>query len=303
MFRRRALIQHETGNLDMKLCSFRAMGRASYGAVTDRGIVDLGKRLPPATLRDLLASDDIERARALASDTPDIALDAVSYDPVIPNPDKIICVGLNYSDHLRETGRHGSAYPVLFARFAGSQVGHDQPMVKPRESDDFDYEGELAVIIGKDCRRVPEEDALDVVAGYACYNDGSVRDWQRHTHQIIAGKNFAETGAFGPWMVTADEIPDPSKLHLQTRLNGRVVQDATTDLLITSIPTLISYCSTMLPLCPGDVIVSGTPGGVGFKREPPLWLKEGDICEVEISGIGVLRNPVASDVGAVRGAV
>ncbi len=279
----------------MKLCSFQAQGRASYGLVTDAGIVDLGRRLEAPTLRDLLAADGLSKAAEFVSEPADYAFDDVAHDPVIPNPDKIICVGLNYSDHIKETGRGASEYPVLFARYSGSQIGHNRPMIKPLESDDFDYEGELAVIIGKECRRVPEAEALSVVAGYACYNDGSVRDWQRRTHQLLAGKVFADTGGFGPWMVTADEIPDPSKLHLQTRLNGQVMQDATTDLLITTIPELIAYCSTLLPLLPGDVIVSGTPGGVGFKRQPPVWLRDGDICEVEISGVGILRNSVAAE--------
>lgn len=271
------------------------MGKASYGLVTENGILDLGKRFRSKTLRELISSGEIETVRTFVSEPVDYSVESVVFDPVIPNPDKILCVGLNYQDHLKETGRTGTPYPVLFARFAGSQVGHDQPMMKPQESDEFDYEGELAVIIGRECRRVSEENALDVVAGYACYNDGSVRDWQRHTHQIIAGKIFAQTGSFGPWMVTADEIPDPSRLHLQTRLNGEVVQNATTDLLINTIPKLIAYCSTMLPLLPGDVIVSGTPGGVGAKRKPPLWLKDGDICEVEISSIGTLRNSVCDE--------
>lgn len=279
----------------MKLCSFHAGDRASYGLVTDAGIVDLGRRVEAPTLRDFLASGDMAKAAGFATEPADYAFDAVEHDPVIPNPDKIICVGLNYHDHVRETGREVTPNPVLFARYAGSQIGHGRPLVKPLESDDFDYEGELAVIIGKECRRVSEDDALSVVAGYACYNDGSVRDWQRHTSQFMPGKTFAGTGAFGPWMVTADEIPDPAGLHLVTRLNGEVVQDTTTDLLITSVQRLIAYCSTILPLLPGDVIVSGTPGGIGAKRTPPLWMKDGDLCEVEISGIGVLSNPVKAE--------
>lgn len=279
----------------MKLCSFTKDGRASYGIVTDAGIVDLGARLKPATLRDFLAADDMAAATALAAGPADYGFDDVQHDPVIPNPDKIICVGLNYHDHIQETGREETPNPVLFARYAGSQIGHNAALIKPLESDMFDYEGELAVIIGKECRRVSEEDALSVVAGYACYNDGSVRDWQKHTHQFMPGKTFFGTGAFGPWMVTADEIPDPFKLHLQTRLNGQVVQDTSTELLIASVTRLVSYCSTILPLLPGDVIVSGTPGGVGARRTPPLWMKEGDVCEVEISGIGILSNPVRAE--------
>ncbi|MBC7152192.1 MAG: fumarylacetoacetate hydrolase family protein [Rhizobium sp.] len=279
----------------MKLCSFIKDGRASYGLVTDAGIVDLGKRLPEPTLRDFLGSGDLARASALVGQPADYAFDAVEHAPVIPNPDKIICVGLNYHAHVQETGREETVNPVLFARYAGSQIGHGQALVKPLESIEFDYEGEVAVIIGKEGRRIPETEALAHVAGYACYNDASVRDWQKHTHQFMPGKTFANTGAFGPWMVTADEIPDPKALHLQTRLNGQVVQDTDVSLLITSIPRLIAYCSTILPLLPGDVIVSGTPGGVGARRNPPLWMRDGDICEVEISGIGTLSNPVKAE--------
>lgn len=280
----------------MKLCSFTKDGTASYGLVTEAGIVDLGRRFAAPTLRDFLAAGDLAAAAALAAEPADYAFDAVAHDPVIPNPDKIICVGLNYHDHIVETGREETPNPVLFARYAGSQIGHGAALVKPLESDQFDYEGELAVIIGKAGRRISEAEALAHVAGYACYNDASVRDWQKHTHQFMPGKTFAGTGAFGPWMVTADEIPDPAALHLQTRLNGQVVQDTDVSLLITSIPRLIAYCSTILPLLPGDVIVSGTPGGVGARRNPPLWMRDGDVCEVEISGIGTLSNPVANEV-------
>lgn len=280
----------------MKLTSYTANGRSSYGIVTDAGIVDLGARFPEAaTLRDFLAQDGVAKARDLASAKADVALETVAFEPVIPNPDKIICVGLNYHDHVQETGRTVTENPVLFARYAGSQIGHGQPLVKPLESDDFDYEGELAVVIGKRGRRISEADALDHVAGYSCYNDGSVRDWQRHTSQFMPGKTFAGTGAFGPWMVTTDEIPDPSALKLVTRLNGQVVQETTLDLMITSVPALIAYCSTILPLKPGDVIVSGTPGGVGAKRTPPLWMRPGDVAEVEITGIGTLSNPVVDE--------
>lgn len=279
----------------MKLCSFTADGRDSYGLVTEAGIVDLGARLSEPTLRDFLATGDMSRAEALAAQPADFDFDAVRHAPVIPNPDKIICVGLNYHTHVEETGRSETVNPVLFARYAGSQIGQGEALVKPLESDEFDYEGEVAVIIGKAGRRIPEAQALDHVAGYACYNDASVRDWQRHTHQFLPGKTFAGTGAFGPWMVTADEIPDPSRLHLTTRLNGQVVQDTGVDMLITPIPRLIAYCSTILPLLPGDVIVSGTPGGVGARRKPPLWMRDGDLCEVEVSGIGTLSNPVRTE--------
>ena len=280
----------------MKLCSFTKDGKASYGLVTDAGIVDLGARLAAPTLRDFLAAGDMSAASGLAAEPADFAFDEVTHDPVIPNPDKIICVGLNYHAHIAETGREETPNPVLFARYAGSQVGHDQPLIKPLESDKFDYEGEVAVIIGKQGRRISEADAMDHVAGYACYNDGSVRDWQKHTHQFMPGKTFAGTGGFGPWMTTADEIADHTTMRLQTRLNGETVQDTTLDMLVCSIPRLIAYCSTILPLLPGDVIVSGTPGGVGARRTPPLFMKDGDVCEVEVSGVGVLTNPVRAEV-------
>lgn len=279
----------------MKLCSFTTNGTASWGLVTPAGIVDLGKRGLAPDLRAFLAQGDLAPAAALASAAADHAFDAVQHLPVIPNPDKIICVGLNYHDHIQETGREETPNPVLFARYAGSQIGQGAPLVKPLESDMFDFEGELAVIIGREGRRISETDALSHVAGYACYNDGSVRDWQKHTHQFMPGKTFAGTGGFGPWMVTADEIPDPSRLHLQTRLNGQVVQDTDLTLMIASVPRLIAYCSTILPLLPGDVIVSGTPGGVGARRNPPLWMRDGDVCEVEISEIGTLSNPVKAE--------
>lgn len=279
----------------MKFCSYKVNNTSSFGIIVDDRIIDLGRRCQAPSLRDFL-KDGIGRASRYIDEQPDFQLSDVQLEPVIPNPDKILCVGLNYHDHIAETGREETPYPVLFSRFPGSQVGHDQPMIKPPESEQFDYEGELAVIIGKECRRVSEKDALSVVAGYSCYNDGSIRDWQRHTHQFLPGKTFAQTGGFGPWMVSADEIPDPSSLMLETRLNGEVVQHTSTELLIASVQRLIAYCSTILPLLPGDVIVTGTPGGVGAKRTPPLFMKEGDVCEVEISGIGVLRNPIKNEV-------
>lgn len=281
----------------MKLLSFSVDGRPSFGAVQDNGVVDLGARMTGCTtLRQLLEAGHLaEAGRLAASMAPDHPLDSITFAPVIPDPGKIICVGLNYRDHVAETGRTVTEKPALFARFACSQVGHLRPIVKPKVSDDFDYEGELALVIGKAGRHIPAGRALDHVAGYSCYNEGSIRDWQRHTSQFLAGKTFAESGSFGPWLVTTEEIPDPSKLTLQTRLNGKVVQDTTTDLLITAIPELIAYISTICPLVPGDVIATGTPGGVGAKRTPPLWMRPGDTVEVEISGIGTLRNNVVEE--------
>lgn len=282
----------------MKLVSFVAGSRPAYGVIKADRVVDLstyrGGRWP--NLRALLADNGLAEAGRIAADASgDLRSDGLTLAPVIPDPDKIICVGLNYRDHAAETGRTETPNPALFARFPGSQVGHLQPMVRPRVSAHFDYEGELAVIIGTGGRHIAEADALRHVAGYACYNEGSVRDWQLHTSQYLAGKTFAGTGAFGPWMVTADEIPDPAALTLETRLNGQVVQHTATDMMITPVPRLIAYISTILPLLPGDVIVSGTPGGVGSKRKPPLWMKPGDTVEVEISCIGVLRNPVIAE--------
>jgi 2-keto-4-pentenoate hydratase/2-oxohepta-3-ene-1,7-dioic acid hydratase in catechol pathway len=283
----------------MKLVSFVENGRSSYGVVKEKGVVDLGRRLGGrgfATLRQLLTGNALaDAARLSASEPADFPLEGLQLAPVIPDPDKIICVGMNYRDHVAEVGRTVTEKPSLFARFAGSQVGHLQPMIKPTVSEQFDYEGEVAIVIGKAGRHISEADALSHIAGYSCYNEGSIRDWQRHTTQFLAGKTFAGTGAFGPCLVTSDEIPDPTVLTLETRLNGQTVQSTTTDKLITGIPELIAYCSTMLLLLPGDVIVTGTPGGVGLKRNPPLFMKPGDTVEVEVSGIGVLRNPVIAE--------
>lgn len=282
----------------MKIVSFTRAGRPGYGIVKGTGVVDLstrfGGRWP--TLRSLLGADALAEAEAeTRMAAADLPLEGLALAPVIPDPDKIICVGLNYRDHVAETGRAVTDKPALFARFAGSQVGHLQPLVKPAVSDEFDYEGELAVVIGRAGRHIATAQALDHVAGYACYNEGSIRDWQRHTSQFLAGKSFAGTGGFGPWLVTTDEIPDPSRLSLETRLNGEVVQHTTTDLMITPVAAQIAYISTILPLLPGDVIVTGTPSGVGAKRQPPLFMRPGDVAEVEISGIGVLRNPVVAE--------
>lgn len=278
----------------MKLLSFqRPDGSAACGKILGDGVADLTARLGVASLRALLAAGRLPEAEAV-TDT-DLPLAGLRFLPVIPDPAKIVCVGLNYRDHVAETGRSVTEKPALFARFAESQVGHEQPLIRPKASERLDYEGELAVIIGTAGRHITRARALAHVAGYACYNEGSVRDWQLHTSQYLPGKTFAGTGGFGPWMVTADEIPDPSALTLETRLNGQVVQHTTTDRMITDIPGIIEYLSTVLPLAPGDVIVTGTPGGVGAKRNPPLWMKAGDVAEVEISGIGTLRNRVEDE--------
>ena len=282
----------------MKLATYSIGGKQSYGAVVGDGIVDLGKKIGDKypDLRSLLAGEGLAAAQAaVAGATPDVKVADVTWLPTIPNPEKILCVGLNYKAHIEETGRKDEEQPVIFARFASSQVGHLQPMICPKGSERFDYEGELVAIIGKGGRRIPVDQALSHIAGYSIYNEGSVRDWQRHTHQYTPGKNFIGTGAFGPWMVTADEIPDPYALKLTTRLNGQVMQDAGINLMIFNIETVINYISTFTELVPGDVIVTGTPGGVGNARKPPIYMQNGDVAEVEITNIGVLRNPVVKE--------
>jgi len=282
----------------MRLVSFERAGRAGFGAVVDGGVVDLQVALGGryASLRALIAADALaEAAAALAGRPADFALDTVALLPVIPDPDKIVCIGLNYGEHVRETGRTVTESPALFLRMPGSQVGHGQAILRPRESERLDYEGEIAVIIGRGGRRIAEADAWQHVAGYSCYNDGSVRDWQLATSQWTPGKNFFRTGAFGPWMVTADQIAPGQVMTLVTRLNGQEMQRATTDQMIHSIPRQISYISSFIPLLPGDVIVTGTPGGIGNKRNPPVFMKPGDVVEVEVDALGVLRNTIADD--------
>jgi 2-keto-4-pentenoate hydratase/2-oxohepta-3-ene-1,7-dioic acid hydratase in catechol pathway len=280
----------------MKLASFRLQNKDTYGAVVDGGVIDLGKKLRYPDLRSVIEAGALGEAAAAAKGAKaEAKLTDITFLPLLPNPGKIICVGLNYKTHREETGRAETENPALFVRFADSQTAHLQPLIKPKASDKLDYEGELAVIIGKAGRHVPAEKALDIVAGYSCYNDGSVRDWQNHTIQWTAGKNFPKTGSFGPWLVTKDEIPDPTKLTLTTRLNGNVMQNTTTDLLIWPIDVLIKYISTFTELRPGDVISTGTPGGVGFKRNPPVFMKAGDTVEIEISSIGILENPIVAE--------
>ena len=224
-----------------------------------------------------------------------VALDQIEYLPVVPDAPRIFCVGLNYDEHRIEAKRETTAQPTVFLRVTSSQVGHQQPIVLPRESTSLDYEGEIAVVVGKGGRRISESVAWEHVVGYAPYNDGSIRDWQSHTTQWTPGKNFPGTGAFGPWLVTRGEIADGQELALTTRLNGKVVQHATTAQLIFPIPRLISYISTFTALEPGDVIVTGTPGGVGFKRQPPLFMLPGDLVEVEVEGVGTLINSVQAE--------
>ena len=279
----------------MKWLSFLRNGKSSYGLLDGDNVLDIGAAHPDhfPDLKTFLGNGaPIDAARNAA---PRVPLAAIEFLPVIPNPSKIICIGLNYEDHRLETGRSPKDHPTIFTRFADTQTGHLQPILLVPESSEADYEGELAVVIGKWARRVPKERALDCVAGYSCYDDVSIRDWQRHTSQFIPGKNFPRTGPFGPWLVTKDEIPNPNALSLTTRLNGNVVQQASTSQMIFPVPELIAYITSFTALGPGDVIVTGTPSGVGFTRKPPLFLKPGDTVEVEISGIGTLRNPVIAE--------
>jgi 2-keto-4-pentenoate hydratase/2-oxohepta-3-ene-1,7-dioic acid hydratase in catechol pathway len=281
----------------MKLLSFKHQDRTSYGVLRGTRVIDIAA-MPDAapTLKAALERGQLAAIARWAQDQEGgIALADVAFLPPVTDPAKILCVGINYLTHVQETGREVPKFPMIFTRFADSQTGHEQPLVRPLASAKLDFEGELAVVIGRRARHVKAADAYGYVAGYACYNDGSVRDWQKHSIQFIPGKNFPQTGGFGPCLVTADEVGDPSQLELVTRLNGEIVQQARTDDLIFSIPALIEYCSTFTELQPGDIIITGTTGGVGAFRQPPLWMKHGDVVEVEISRVGLLRNTVADE--------
>ena len=280
----------------MKLASFKVGEKASYGIQDGDDLREPGEafRSRFEDLRTVIAANELA---ALESDRTGAThnINDVQCLPVIPKPDKVLCVGVNYRPHIEEMGREVPDYPVVFVRFAGSQTGHRQSLIKPRASEKYDFEGELAIIIGKRARHVARADAMHTIAGYTCFMDGSVRDWQRHTPQFTPGKNFARSGSMGPWLVTPDEIPDPADLTLTTRVNGDVMQKGRVADLLFDIPALIEYCSTFTELLPGDVIATGTPGGVGAARTPPVWLQHGDQVEVDIPGIGLLVNSVADE--------
>lgn len=282
----------------MKLASFSHHGTPSWGVVLDAdSIADTGAVLRDRypDLKSAIATASHQEILAAIAQAPRLALTAIAWLPVITNPARILCIGVNYDSHRREMGRDEVPYPTVFTRWPSSQIGHLQPLVLPRVSTSLDFEGELAIVIGKGGRYIPAAAAFDHIAGYACYHDGSVRDWQRHTTQFTPGKNFPGTGGFGPWLVTRDEIADGEPLRLTTTLNGEIVQDATTDMMICPIPRIIEYCSSFTPLEPGDVIATGTPGGVGAARQPPLFMKPGDQAVIEIEKIGRLVNPVAAE--------
>lgn len=279
----------------MKLISFQVSGNNAYGALTDQGIIDLSREFSDRypDLKSALGYEaQNEFQQYIRQACVDYAENEVTFLPVIPNPDKVLCIGHNYEAHRLETNRAKTDYPSVFMRYAESQTAHLQPMIKPYESDMLDYEGEIAVVIGKQGRRIKPENAWEHIAGMSCYNDGSVRDWQWHTQQFGPGKNFEGTGSFGPYLLTAEELDPKEVLSITTRLNGQIMQQGDTSMMLFPIPELIAYCSTFIHLNPGDVIVTGTPAGVGAKRQPPVFLKEGDEVEVEVTRLGILRNSV-----------
>jgi len=283
----------------MRIINFETGGSPGIAADEGSGWHGLTQRDGgfPGTLPELIAQGaDLLRIGRSLGQSPAIDLNAVRLLPPVPVPPKILCVGLNYDDHLQESGLKKPDYPEIFARFATSLIAHQEPIRRPRESTALDYEAELAVVIGKPGRRIPPEQALDHVAGYSLFNDASLRDFQLRTPQWTMGKNFDGTGSFGPWLVTPDAVPPGARgLRIQGRLNGRVMQDSRTDLLIFSVATLIETISVAMSLERGDVIITGTPGGVGAARKPPVFMKAGDIFEVDIEGLGVLTNPVQDD--------
>jgi 2-keto-4-pentenoate hydratase/2-oxohepta-3-ene-1,7-dioic acid hydratase in catechol pathway len=280
----------------MKLASYVASGKPAFGVVVGDGVATMNDRLGNryATLRDVIAAGALDELRRAAQGAqPDQKLAGLQYLPVIPNPEKIMCVGINYKSHAAEHGTEAPKLPNIFLRFINTLVPHDGAMIRPKVSTNFDFEGELALVIGKAGRHIKREDALGYIAGYTCFCDATVRDFTKYS--LAASKNFVGSGPLGPWIVTADEIPDPTKLTLVTRLNGAEMQRSGTDMLIHDIPAIISFCSMFTPLEPGDIIATGTPDGIGAKRNPPVWMKAGDVLEVEVDRIGVLRTRIADE--------
>ena len=275
----------------MRLLAFQHNGKPALGLRLDSEVVNLTAEGLPATLDELLRGGPDALAAAKKAGQA-----AIDWLPPVQSPSKAIAVGLNYIDHAAESKFEPPSYPVLFHRFPSSWVGHNQPIVRPHVSTQFDYEGELLVVIGKAGRYISKGEALNHVAGYSVFNDGSIRDYQFKSAQWMMGKNFDRSGSFGPEFVTADELPaGAAGLRLQTRLNGTVLQDANTRDMIFDVATLVSVCSEPFALQPGDIIIAGTPSGVGLARHPQVFIKAGDVCEVEIEGVGLLSNPVADE--------
>ena len=282
----------------MSFVSFEIAGQQTYGLWKDESNwiqVPHAFQTEYPDLKSVIAANKLDECEAIIHQSGKGATASQAHLlPVIPNPSKIFCIGLNYKTHVAETKRADSEYPAIFTRFADSLTAHNAPLPRPKETQRFDFEGELAVIIGQGGRNITQAKALDHIAGYACFNDGTARDWQRHTHQWIPGKNFPLTGPLGPFMATRKEIPDVNQLTLESRLNGEVMQHASVADLIYTLPVIIEYLSGFTNLSPGDVIATGTPGGVGDRREPPVYMKAGDVIEVEITGLGTLRNVVSN---------
>ncbi|MFP6734103.1 MAG: fumarylacetoacetate hydrolase family protein [Rhodospirillales bacterium] len=281
----------------MRFASFEIQNRASYGLVRGDTIIDIGAEFGDryASLKAAIAGDALGNIGAWAMDQPGgLALTSIRFLPVIPDADRIACFGLNYRKRNPAGGDVTEMeYPTIFLKAPGALVGHNQNMVKSVHSDCFDYEAELALIIGKPGRNIAAEIALDHVAGYTCLNDGSMRDWQKHS--TVAGKNFTASGAVGPWMVTKDEFPDPGAIRVISRLNGQEMQNDTVDRMFFGIAEQIEYLSKIMELRPGDIIATGSPEGSGGQREPQVFMQPGDVIEIEVPGIGVLRNPIVGD--------
>jgi 2-keto-4-pentenoate hydratase/2-oxohepta-3-ene-1,7-dioic acid hydratase in catechol pathway len=285
----------------MKFLSFEHAGKASFGALTDAGIVDLGKRHTELTdLRDAIRQDRLSNlATEATGGTADLQVSDITYLPTIPNPEKVICIGVNYANRNAEYKDNSDApkYPSVFMRSRDSLTGHGQSLIDPPESDQLDYEGEIVIVVGKDGRRIAPEKAHEHVAGLTIMNEGSVRDYLRHAKfNVTQGKNFERSGSLGPWMITPDELDPMSELQVMTRVNGEERQNDVTSNLMFDFRYLLSYLSTFYRLRPGDIIATGTPNGAGARFDPPKFLRDGDVVEVEVPRIGVLSNTVATEV-------
>ena len=290
----------------MRLISFEEQGQARIGVLKDtsaQAFVDLSLAAPtlPTDMTALLAlPGGLAAAKAAAAQAPASAVKpmaGVKFLSLVPRPGKTVCMGLNYADHAAEGGHARPEYPSFFMRGPSSLTGHNAPIIRPKASHKLDYEAELAVVIGKQARNLTPENALDCVAGYSCFNDGSLRDYQRKTNQWTIGKNFDQSGPFGPWLVTPDELPPGAAgLRIQSRLNGKIMQDSNTGLFLWNVVEALVIITECMTLEPGDVIITGTPAGVGYARTPPVWMAPGDVCEIEIDGIGILSNTIADEV-------